>query len=522
MHALLSKVSNLLLCSRPLSTPLRCHAKVSDKSLVSIAHVHSPVKFLSSEPRCFSRYKHTVFARNTTKSAKIPDNFFSTTAHTSARTFSTQSNACNFFPPNLKEYDTTIQSFVFLGKEITSLMDEYNQLMNVTVLESPSHLRDCAQRMIDQLSGIIKNIETLRVSAPPSIAGSQISYMPNIQGACKNNITVLQSLITHADQLENHLTLRQVFELNRLHYPLSTPLAFHFINHKFEQEGYELGGDKVPVLKLKNITKPNDNPKIYKSHLPFDHHPFVKIAGKEAYFDLRKPKFAGRNFATKAMDDLLNTGLISDMSLAIFRNKLGIIRDMVGGLQPMDDQTFEYTDVGINNPEKPETAAVLHRNLSNSEWIDGSCGQQDRHGSNFFIDPITGKVTLIDNDYCFYPGLTQVRVQSKQPKLRRYSGSTAGLPVLIDRVLFNRLTSLTPETISEALKGLITMEEIDATIQRVSQLQNHAHELSTKGRVVNNWVSWRDPQTGLSVAEFQNNYAPDGYIVRLQGKASPL
>ena len=167
-------------------------------------------------------------------------------------------------------------------------------------------------------------------------------------------------------------------------------------------------------------------------------------------------------------------------------------------------------------------AADIQRQLNSAEWLDGICGQQDRHAGNLFVDPEAGKVTLIDNDMGFYPGQNRVRSPSRNPAFRRFSGSTAGLPSVIDARVYQKLMLITPAQIHQQMDGLLTRQEIQATVNRVTELQEHARQLAQNGRVIQNWQQWRDPATGLAVAPFQRHYAPDSYLLSVQGQSRGL
>ena len=161
--------------------------------------------------------------------------------------------------------------------------------------------------------------------------------------------------------------------------------------------------------------------------------------------------------------------------------------------------------------------ANIQRELSNLEWLDGLCGQTDRHAANYLVAE-TGNnsfaVTGIDNDHSFgskinalppvvsyknlqYPGNKEVVGKMDIP--------ITGLPKLIDKQLAIKLRELDFDRhLKPTLDNLrLTPEEVSATKNRFKQLQIHADDLAAKGRVVGDWATHRIE--GQSVHEYLVN-----------------
>ena len=323
------------------------------------------------------------------------------------------------------------------------------------------------------------------------------------------------------------LDLTQAMELKRLGYDLTPTMVRHFSpfndSHLIRGSDQKFGSGAIhSVTKLQFQTTTGVVEKIFKGDDPFDPCPFDSITGPENYLDKSKPRFATRNFAAAKFDNLLGTGLMPNMELTVHDGEVGVLMDVAKGVKPYDQSTNQINWTPVEDDRQPQKAAKIQEQLNSAEWLDGICAQQDRHAGNLFIDPEDGKVTLIDNDMGFYPGLHQVRTPSKPGGFRRFAGSTAGLPSVIDAKVYEKLMSITPAQIHQQMDGLITREEAESTVSRVKELQSHASRLASNGRVIDNWQQWKDPSTGLNAAQFQRRYAPDSYLLSVQGQTRGL
>ncbi|WP_163372460.1 hypothetical protein [Endozoicomonas acroporae] len=323
------------------------------------------------------------------------------------------------------------------------------------------------------------------------------------------------------------LDLTQAMELKRLGYDLTPTMVKHFSSFNDSQlirgSDQNFGSGAIhSVTKLQFQTSTGVVEKIFKGDDPVDPCPFDSITGAKNYLDKSKPRFATRNFAAAKFDNLLGTGLMPEMELTVHDGQVGVLMDVAKGVKPYDQSTNQYNWTPVEDDSQPQKAAKIQEQLNSAEWLDGICAQQDRHPGNLFIDPEDGKVTLIDNDMGFYPGLHQVRTPSKPGGFRRFAGSTAGLPSVIDARVYEKLMSITPAQIHQQMDGLITREEAKSTISRVKELQSHASMLASNGRVIENWQQWKDPSTGLNAAQFQRHHAPDSYLLSVQGQSQGL
>lgn len=58
----------------------------------------------------------------------------------------------------------------------------------------------------------------------------------------------------------------------------------------------------------------------------------------------------------------------------------------------------------------------VKKGMSDLQLFDAVSGQVDRHGSNIFVDPATGAVTGIDDDWSFGAGQPANDVAGRRPK----------------------------------------------------------------------------------------------------------
>lgn len=385
------------------------------------------------------------------------------------------------------------------------------------------------RQVIDNLQKDINQVEYLMQTQWHTMSPAEYQYLAGVDHALHNEQKLMLQVMEDpgAEALGGTLDLRQAMELKRLGYDFNPALVQHFSalddSQLIKGSGVHFGSGALhSVTKLKYQTPSGVVEKVFKGEDAVDPCPFDSINGPENYLNRNKPRFATRNFAAARFDDLLGTKLMPKMELAVHKGQLGVLMDVAKGVKPWEQHSNTYNTIPVEDPSKPKVAAAIQQQLNSAEWLDGICAQQDRHAGNLFVDPKSGKVTLIDNDMGFYPGQNHVRSPSRNPGFRRFSGSTAGLPAVIDARVYQKLMSITSAQIHQQMDGLLTRREIRATVNRVTELQHHARQLARNGRVINNWQQWHDPTTGLTAAQFQRRYAPDSYLLSVQGQTRGL
>ncbi len=413
--------------------------------------------------------------------------------------------------------------------QISTNISHHNQALKQPLLSNRGEIEHQGRLVIDNLQKGINQLSQLLyqqgVMMHPTEYQQLNGLMQNLQNEQKLMLQVMDD--PGVSSVAGSLDLTQAMELKRLGYDLTPTIVKHFSpfndSHLIRGSDQKFGSGAIhSVTKLQFQTTAGVVEKIFKGDDPVDPCPFDSITGAENYLDKSKPRFATRNFAAKKFDNLLGTGLMPSMELMVHNGQVGVLMDVAKGVKPYEQSTNLIYWTPVEDERQPQKAAKIQEQLNSAEWLDGICAQQDRHAGNLFIDPEDGKVTLIDNDMGFYPGLQQVRTPSRPGGFRRFAGSTAGLPSVIDARVYQKLMSITPAQIYQQMDGLITRQEAESTVSRVKELQSHANELKRNGRVIQNWQQWKDPATGLNAAQFQRRYAPDSYLLSVQGQTRGL
>lgn len=229
---------------------------------------------------------------------------------------------------------------------------------------------------------------------------------------------------------------------------------------------------------------------VFKENLAVD-----PLAGKHrgAGIPAQNPEFAKRNLAMLAMDKLLGANVIPKTFLAKHNDKEGFIMEKVEG----------KTGRQLFNQDKDEYESALampqvRRSLSNLYLLDMICAQVDRHPGNFVIEMEGGVikgVKGIDNDLAFGKDVDlEGAMKFKAGSFARGMG-TAGKLVdeltEIDKGFAQKIIDLDgqPEVVRDTLKGLLTKEEIDATLKRITHLANFLRPMMnvTDGVIKSEW-----------------------------------
>jgi hypothetical protein len=168
-------------------------------------------------------------------------------------------------------------------------------------------------------------------------------------------------------------------------------------------------------------------------------------------------------------------------------------------LQNLANWTQRITTSGYPELLSADMDGLKHANLqhalSNLEWLDGLCGQTDRHGFNFMTHAAgDGSITVtgIDNDFSF-----GANINGLPPGI---GNCISGLPQLIDSRLAARLNALDfDRDFKPTLDTLLTPEEVSAARARFDQLKAHALSLQPAG-VIDDWQTTQIG--GLSVHSY--------------------
>jgi Domain of unknown function (DUF4157) len=131
--------------------------------------------------------------------------------------------------------------------------------------------------------------------------------------------------------------------------------------------------------------------------------------------------------------------------------------------------------------------AETQKGLMDLQLMDALTGQVDRHGSNIFIEPQTGKVTGIDNDAAFgsQNSADPIDLVARTlPQWHMRASHNQGLPPLVDHHSAQMVLALQPKAVRKELKDLLSHDEIENTISRLNLVQQHIQNLYRTGKVV--------------------------------------
>ncbi|MDB5841700.1 MAG: hypothetical protein JWQ23_3652 [Herminiimonas sp.] len=245
--------------------------------------------------------------------------------------------------------------------------------------------------------------------------------------------------------------------------------------------------------------------------------------------NLMKPRFYCRNLAVARLNERLGWNVIPKTQIAIHDGNPGIAMEIAAGRQPTDRMFFDrdvtdtkiglqlmaHREVLLSNPNlmrdqlkilglhsirflgrrvkisgahpAPEAVPLFKggsvmRELIKLQIIDALTAQSDRHGLNYFIDPVSGRVSGIDNDQSFGPNIR--RSADLAARMTPYSFFCVGLPTVVDLEMVKNIINLTADDIEAELGDLLLPEEIEATQARLEEIHNHFQHLAMTNRII--------------------------------------
>lgn len=176
--------------------------------------------------------------------------------------------------------------------------------------------------------------------------------------------------------------------------------------------------------------------------------------------------------------------------------------------------------------KNPLTQAGLNR----LQWFDSLSANVDRHGGNILIDPLTGKVSGIDNDLSFARGVQADNDEFVRGKVTQ-DDKYLGLPDLIDRATADKLSSLEWKALKAQLTNAadgkdekLDKTDLKQTKSRLKAIKEHIASLEDSGGIVDAWDdSTFDRQVNASR---DNRTGSPSYLVRhldqMKKAADPL
>jgi hypothetical protein len=141
-----------------------------------------------------------------------------------------------------------------------------------------------------------------------------------------------------------------------------------------------------------------------------------------------------------------------------------------------------FPRVDLENP-------VVQKGLSDLQLFDALSGQADRHGGNIYVDPVTGEVTGIDDDWSFGEGQRADDVEGLKFKKSHY----LGLPKLVDADTAESILAADPDGLAQELARRatdtepLTPKHINDARRRLETVQAYLQGLKDRGELVTDW-----------------------------------
>ncbi|AMO58330.1 hypothetical protein EZMO1_4414 [Endozoicomonas montiporae CL-33] len=421
--------------------------------------------------------------------------------------------------------------------QIASVLDQHKSEQAKFMPTTTAEIKAQAKSQIDSLEQGMQAIAEITHSGRAHYSKDNFKALQTLSREMDAERALLVQVMDDPKSFElgSKLSWGEATELKRLGYASNPDLADEFTTltdaDLVKPDEHFGAGKKHSVQKLTFAGETvNDPPReyLFKAEDARDTSRYERVVGKDKYLDKSRPRFAARNLAARKLQNTLDLKLLPDMKLTTHNGKMGLLMTEARGVQPFNHDTGKPEDIAYDSLEKPRVSANIQKNLTDAQWLDCLTGQQDRHSTNLFIDPDNGDVTLIDNDQAFYPGLREVNDPEPDHKVGNWPPPWPGKPELISRETFEKITTMDEDSLRRDLEPLLDKKEIDSTLFRLNDLKQHAKKLADEGKVVEDWLTWRSPETeggkgGLRVADFlRSTGKPQSYFNALSEQAEQL
>ena len=230
------------------------------------------------------------------------------------------------------------------------------------------------------------------------------------------------------------------------------------------------------------------------------------------------PNYGARSVALYRLDQLLNAGVTARAEFAVHKDANGasvlgtVLESATGknasevrfGQNAAHAQAMGPDAIGLDDP-------TLQRGLNKLQILDAIAGQLDRHEGNYFIEGdgkggVT-KITGIDLDMAFGADMTSIDYAPIKGLAQNYKG----LPAAIDAEMGRTILKIKPDDIRDALTGLLTKAEVDATVSRFLEVQARVQEAEKKGELREQWNATeplaRPKATDMGFGDNRTSYA---------------
>ena len=189
------------------------------------------------------------------------------------------------------------------------------------------------------------------------------------------------------------------------------------------------------------------------------------------------PRMVARSVASSRLDKLLGTNALADEYFVGDRRQYGGASAQAPGREVMLNRGKKKVE-NEYHPQVQELRRVdyaraeTQRGFANLQLIDYLSGQSDRHPGNIVVDPVTGRVTGIDNDQAFgNPAVERARLHNA------HQVDVGSVPRLIDHASAQNVLGHKSADVRKLLEGSrsdperLERAEIDAAVQRFKVLK---------------------------------------------------
>jgi len=220
------------------------------------------------------------------------------------------------------------------------------------------------------------------------------------------------------------------------------------------------------------------------------HFPSSQFQG----IDTIDPRYAERNVAVSHVNRLLQTDVIPETHLASHQGQIGYSMTKAQGSSPRT----KHGDENFSRPNHEALNRASKQHTGHSHWTQNPVTQQglmdlqandyitnaawDRNSTNYIVDPKTGRVQGIDNDFSL--GTTS---QERIPEhIRSKVSFGQGLPPMMHSKTAARIKHIAknPDLLRAQLQEHIGPSEVEAAVQRLRNLHKHIGYLEENGCVV--------------------------------------
>jgi hypothetical protein len=188
------------------------------------------------------------------------------------------------------------------------------------------------------------------------------------------------------------------------------------------------------------------------------------------------PNYGKRAVAMYRLDQLLGAGVTSRAEFAVHKGQLGVVTETAKGTQAGQSTFAADKDQQAQlGPGAVLTSdPVFQRGVNKLQILDAICGQLDRHRDNWVIDTdekgnVKG-ITGIDLDMAFGENMTDIEGEG-------LGENYLALPPIIDAEFALTLKKIKPDDIRNAIQGLLSKGEVEATVQRFEKVLKRINEI---------------------------------------------